>query len=629
MNNLAFRDGSVGFRSTAWLVVVRRFRSFLLAPAILLVTSQNGSAVAPSPYGFYTLSPCRIVDTRNAAGPYGGPALTANSDRSFVAWGRCGIPSGADAIALNVTVTGATSGGDFRIYPGGTSLPMASTINYAAGRTRANNGAYRLGSAGDLVVHVDQASGSAHLILDVSGYFETADPSPPPPPPPGAGSPFSKWYLASGDDSGKAVVIDGGGNALVAGQFQGIVNFGGGSVTSYTNPSSGPTIDAFVAKYSASGVPAWSRAFGGNSSDSAAGVAVDSGGNVVVTGYQASSTVDYGAGLLGNRGITDIFVAKYSSAGGHVWSRTVGGTGADAGTGLAVDTGGNVLVTGQFDVSSSGVDFGGGALFSAGAKDVFLVKYSSAGAHVWSKRLGGSGYDLGGSVAVDGAGNVVVVGTFEGTINLGGGSLTSAGERDLFVAKFSPAGQHLWSKRFGGTRTDWVRRVAVDGAGDVLLTGQFLGSINFGGPTLTSAGFEDIFLAKLSGASGGHVWSKRLGSSSAPDAGYGVAVDGSGNVAITGFFAGSVDFGGGAILAQSYDIFVAKYSSAGTYVSARRFGDPAGQYNSQYADAIAMSGSGNVFVTGHFVGTLDFGTAGSGTSAPYGGNEGFLASVGP
>jgi hypothetical protein len=626
VTNLAFRGSSFGFRSTAWLVIIRRFRSFFLAPALFFATSQSGSAVPSSPYGFYTLSPCRIVDTRNAAGPYGGPALTANSDRSFVAWGRCGIPSGADAIALNVTVTGATSGGDFRIYPGGTSLPMASTINYAAGRTRANNGAYRLGSAGDLVVHVDQASGSAHLILDVSGYFETADP--PPPPPPSGGSPFSKWYQASGEDSGKAVVIDGGGNALVVGQFQGIANFGSGPVTSYTNSSSGPTIDAFVAKYSASGVPAWSRGLGGNSSDSAAGVAVDSGGNVVVTGYQASSTVDYGAGLLSNRGITDIFVAKYSSGGGHVWSKTVGGTSADAGTGVAVDSGGNVVVTGQFDASSSGVDFGGGALFSAGAKDVFLVKYSSAGAHVWSKRLGGSGYDLGGSVAVDGAGNVVVVGTFEGTINLGGGSLTSAGERDLFVAKFSPTGQHIWSKRFGGARVDWVRRVAADGAGDVFLTGQFLGTINFGGSAMTSAGNEDIFLAKLSGVSGGHVWSKRLGST-APDAGYGVAVDGGGNVAITGFFAGSVDFGGGTIVAQVYDIFVAKYSSAGTYISARRYGDPVGLYESQYGDAIAMSGSGTIFITGHFVGTLDFGAAGQATSVFAGGSDAYLSNVGP
>jgi len=224
---------------------------------------------------------------------------------------------------------------------------------------------------------------------------------------------------------------------------------------------------------------------------------------------------------------------------------------------------------------------------------------------------------------------VVVAGTFEGTIDLGGGTLTSAGGRDLFVAKFSPTGQYLWSKRFGGTSSEDVRGVAVDGAGDVLLTGQFLGTINFGGPTLTSAGYEDIFLAKLSGASGGHVWSKRLGSSSAPDAGYGVAVDGSGNVAITGFFAGSVDFGGGAILAQVYDIFVAKYSSAGAYISARRYGDPAGLYDSQYGDAIAMSSSGTVFITGHFVGTLDFGAAGSATSIFAGGSDAYLADVGP
>jgi hypothetical protein len=276
------------------------------------------------------------------------------------------------------------------------------------------------------------------------------------------------------------------------------------------------------------------------------------------------------------------------------------------------------------------VDFGGGALFSAGGADAFLVKYSSsAGAHVWSKRFGSTGTDMGTAVGTDSLGNVVMVGSFDGTIDLGGGPFTSAGGRDLFVAKFSPAGQHLWSKQFGGTSGEDARGVAVDGAGDVLLTGQFLNTISFGGPALTSAGYEDIFLAKLSGVSGGHVWSKRLGSMSAPDFGYGVAVDGSGNVAITGFFAGSVNFGGGAFLAQVYDIFVAKYSSAGAYISARRYGDPAGLYSSQYGDAIAMSSSGTIFITGHFVGTLDFGAAGQATSIFAGGSDAYLADVGP
>jgi hypothetical protein len=90
-----------------------------------------------------------------------------------------------------------------------------------------------------------------------------------------------------------------------------------------------------------------------------------------------------------------------------------------------------------------------------------------------------------------------------------------------------------------------------------------------------------------------------------------------------------VDFGGGAILAQVYDIFVAKYSSAGAYLSARRYGDPAGLFESQYGDAIAMNGSGNVYITGHFVGTLDFGAGKTATSLFAGGSDAYVASVGP
>ena len=424
--------------------------------------------------------------------------------------------------------------------------------------------------------------------------------------------------------------MDSTGNVVVAGQYQGIVNFGTGSVTSYTNPSSGPTVDAFVAKYSASGTPVWSRSMGGDASDAATSVAVDFSGSVVVTGYQASTSADYGGGTLVSQGGSDIFVAKYASTGGYVWAKTIGGTGSDAGTGVAVDGSGNVFVTGQFDVSASGVDFGGGALFSAGNKDVFLVKYSSSGAYLWSKRFGSPGFDLGGPVAVDSSGNVFVAGTFDQTIDLGGGTLTTAGGRDIFVAKFSPTGTYIWQKSFGSTGDDWVRGLAVDGAGNVVLTGQFVNTINFGGPAMTSSGFEDIFLAKLSGTNGSYVWSRSFGNSSTTDAGYGVAVDGSNNVAITGFFGQTVDFGGGPIVAQGYDIFVAKYNSAGAYISAKRYGDPPALFDNQFGDAIAMSSGGNVYITGHFLGTLDFGAAGRmGPTGQYNGNDGYLASVGP
>jgi hypothetical protein len=626
MKNSSFCVERRVLRSYASLFLPR-FPAILLAATALVVSVPAALAVPPSQYGFYTVTPCRVVDTRNAAGPYGGPAVAANSTRTFVFWGRCGIPSGATAISLNVTATGATANGNFRIYPGGTSLPLSSTLNYKAGRDRANNGSYKLGGSGDLAVRSDQTSGSAHLIIDVAGYYQSPGSTPPPPPPP-SGSPFTKWYRATGDERGRAVVVDDGGSVLVSGQYQGTLDFGSGSITSFTNPTSGPTTDAFVAKYSASGAAVWSRGFGGNASDSAGGLSVDSLGNVAVTGYQASSTVDYGAGPLTNRGVTDIFIAKFSGAtGGHQWSKTVGGTGADGGTAAAQDGSGSVFVTGYMS-AGSGVDFGGGALTSAGGQDVFLVKYSSTGAHVWSKRFGSSGHDQGIGVAVDGAGSVSVMGISEGTIDFGGGPLTSLGGRDLFVAKFSATGQHLWSERFGSTGTDNGRGIAVDGAGDVFLTGDFVNSISFGGPALTSSGREDVFLAKLSGVNGGHLWSKRFGNLYSGEMGLGVAVDGGNNVAITGFFGEDINFGGGPIYAQLYDIFVAKFNSAGAHLSSRRYGDPPAVYDNQHGNAIAISSGGNMFITGNFLGTLDFGAGGQSTSTPYGGNDAYLAHLG-
>ncbi|MGH9368646.1 MAG: hypothetical protein ACRD3M_13335, partial [Thermoanaerobaculia bacterium] len=121
----------------------------------------------PAPVGFFTVTPCRLLDTRVA-----GPALAAGSDRTFVLAGQCGIPAEARAVAVNVTAVGPTTGGDLKLQPGNTPLTVTSVLNYRAGRTRANNGVFALGAAGDLSVHCDQPSGSVHVVLDVSGYFE-------------------------------------------------------------------------------------------------------------------------------------------------------------------------------------------------------------------------------------------------------------------------------------------------------------------------------------------------------------------------------------------------------------------------------------------------------------------------
>jgi len=134
-----------------------------------IATLANGFFYGVSP--FFTIAPCRVLDTRRAAGPYGGPALAAHADRSFVLAGQCGIPAIARAVAVNLTVTGPTAAGDLRLYSEG-PLPSTSSINYLAGQTRANNAVVSLSAGGAFTVHCDQSAGTVDVIIDVSGYFE-------------------------------------------------------------------------------------------------------------------------------------------------------------------------------------------------------------------------------------------------------------------------------------------------------------------------------------------------------------------------------------------------------------------------------------------------------------------------
>jgi hypothetical protein len=125
----------------------------------------------PAPTAFHTLPPCRIVDTRNAPGPYGAPALSAGGVRSFALTSQCGIPPTAKSVAANLTVTQPTAGGHLTVFPAGSVPPLASAINFSAGQTRANNSVLRLGDGGAVWV-LSATSGTVHLILDVTGWFE-------------------------------------------------------------------------------------------------------------------------------------------------------------------------------------------------------------------------------------------------------------------------------------------------------------------------------------------------------------------------------------------------------------------------------------------------------------------------
>jgi photosystem II stability/assembly factor-like uncharacterized protein len=137
-------------------------------------TINNDDFVAPGSTSFYTLTPCRMLDTRDIAGALGGPALQPGAQRTFALAGpKCGIPPTATAVSMNVTVTGATTPGNVRLFPAGVSAPEVSTINFVPGQTRANNAIVKLGGgATGSVVVLNSAAGAVDFILDVNGYFE-------------------------------------------------------------------------------------------------------------------------------------------------------------------------------------------------------------------------------------------------------------------------------------------------------------------------------------------------------------------------------------------------------------------------------------------------------------------------
>jgi uncharacterized protein GlcG (DUF336 family) len=135
-----------------------------------------GDPASPqSPTDYFTVTPCRMADTRSADGPTGGPILGGKPTRTFpVTGGACGVPSTAIAVSVNLTAVGAAAAGYFTLFPGNAlGPPLASTINFTAGATRANNAIVPLATDGAGTIQVKNGSaGAAHVVLDVNGYFQ-------------------------------------------------------------------------------------------------------------------------------------------------------------------------------------------------------------------------------------------------------------------------------------------------------------------------------------------------------------------------------------------------------------------------------------------------------------------------
>lgn len=363
----------------------------------------------------------------------------------------------------------------------------------------------------------------------------------------------------------------------------------------------------------------WAKGMGGPLQDEGYSIAVDTFGNVYTTGY-FSDTADFDPGLgifnLTSVGFDDIFISKLDPSGNFLWAKQMGGNYYnDDGRSIAIDAAGNVYTSGYFNET---VDFDPGVgnynLTSSGLDDIFISKLDASGNFLWAKHMGSASYDEGWSIEIDASGNVYTTGFFSGTVDfdpgVGNFNISSSGSNDLFISKLDASGNFLWAKNIGGTSYVQGNSIEVDAMGNVYTTGYFFGTVDFnpgvGTFNLTSNGNEDVFISKLN-SSGDFLWAKKIGGSSG-DYGQAIALDASGNIYTTGFFAYTVDFdpGPGTFNLSStggfQDIFISKLDASGNFLWAKQM--PGTGNSASYS--IKLDATGNVYTTGVFQYTIDF-----------------------
>jgi len=379
------------------------------------------------------------------------------------------------------------------------------------------------------------------------------------------------------NEGGYSICIDSHSNVYVGGIFNGTVDFDP-SVKEYNLNSVGH-YDIFIAKIDPLGNFIWAKQFGGTSIDHLTSLVTDRTGNIYAAGY-FSGTSDFDPGnhffnlsSEGTDSTFDSFIAKLDPSGNFLWAKRIGGDSQDLLHSLTLDYLGNLYAIGSFIGTS---DFNPGTdtfiLSSQTNRDIYVEKLDSSGDFVWAKQMGGTGRDIGYSIAVDLIGNVYTTGSFEGSADFDPSpnvfNLTGYGQEDIFICKLDAQGNFIWANRMGGASSDAGLSLTIDSAANIYIIGWFSDTADFapGVETynLTSKGREDVFITKLD-SSGSFKWAERMGGRE-DDMGFDIVVDVAGSIYSIGYFVSDGDFSLDEKIAYnltssgSHDIFIKKYS---------------------------------------------------------------------
>ena len=375
------------------------------------------------------------------------------------------------------------------------------------------------------------------------------------------------------DDPALGVATDPSGNAILCGGTHSILG-----------PALNGRYDIFVTKFDSSGNQQWLQQRGTSEREFAEAVATDSSGNIYVTGYTGTNLDGqaYAGGF-------DIYLMKFDPNGNWLWTRQDGTSQDDDAHGVAVDSAGNIYITGYVRGNFHGVT-------RVALADIFISKYDPSGNRLWSDLVGSADVDEGFGISCDAANNVYV----GGYVQAGVGTNMLQGVADNILVKWDSAGNRQWVKEWGTANNQTIYALKVDPSGNSYAAGYTTGSMY--GP---KNGGRDIILAKFD-TDGNPVWGIQRGTTE-NDQAQAVTLDAAGNIYLAGKTSGSLD---GNPYVAAEDVFVSKYNSSGTEIWTKELG---GDGNDE-GTGVAVDTNGGIFVGGWWTSTTFEGYANQGIS---------------
>ena len=394
------------------------------------------------------------------------------------------------------------------------------------------------------------------------------------------------------DDAINGMTTDASGNLYTAGYITGSAPYFG---ITFSGRADAP--NTFLAKHDAAGNLVWSQLLGHPSDTEARAVKIDGAGNIFVMGI-FRETVQFGSHLVQESPPgSGTYLLKLDPGGQVLWAKSLG---AITGQALALDASGNAFVCANF----TGTRTVGSFTITGTLSEAAIVRVSSQGAINWVRTGGSAGTDYATAVATDAAGNCLLAGRFAYIAQFGSQTLSSAGQGDLFLAKYDATGNLLWVKRGGGVNNDQATCLAVDQQGHVLVGGFFGSQFSYMGLSLSASGQSGVLLE--TDADGNPVTAHAFGSSGTTDVctPRALILDAAGDVYLTGSFltpstvSPLADFGGISLRGGSLfdNCFVAKFNRAGQAQWALALNGT--QY--VHGKALALAPSGALFVGGTF-----------------------------